>query len=160
MSSQFIHNGEKWVFDPTVTFTMSPADYQIIVDHVAGIYPNLIDSYGDSEFYSGASSFYVNFDIRISKRIDYDPTTWENLSEEDANTLIWERLKESIIVMLQNKFPNAEPDVEGVEVHYFITFDAYIGNYQHIFYTIEYKCSSAGSPPTFELVTDAIEITN
>ncbi len=160
MSAQFKHNGTKWYFDPAVTFTMASADYQLIVNHVIENYSeDLIDSYGTGEFYSGANSHYGNFDIRVSKRIDYDPTTWADLSEEDANTLIWERLRESIIIMLQKKFPNAKPDVEGVEVIYSITFDGYIGNYQHIFYTIEYKCTSAGSPPKFELVTDAVEVT-
>jgi hypothetical protein len=62
---QFIQNGIKWVFDPTITFTMSSADYQLIVDWVkANKGESYLDSYGTAEFYHGASSYYSNFDIR------------------------------------------------------------------------------------------------
>jgi len=60
--------------------------------------------------------------------------------------------------MLQHKYPNAVPSIEGSEVHYFVTFKVYDGG--NYWYVIEYKCSSAGTPPTFELVTDAEDISS
>ncbi len=162
-TSQFKHDGEKWYFDPTVTFTMSADDYQLIVDYVTNS-SEIPDGYLDAshpentEYYYGANSYYRNFYIKLAKRRDYDPLgLLTDLSDEDALANIWERVKEGIVVMLQLKYPDAVPSIEGVEVHYFVTFKVYDGG--NYWYEIEYKCTSAGSPPTFELVTDAVDIT-
>ncbi len=155
-TAQFVRTKTKWIFDPTVRFTMGANDFQLIVDHIATVYPDLVNSYGSGDYYTGASAYYSNFDIRISKRREKDPEAYpESLSDEDALALIWERLKEGIVIMLKKKFPDAIPDVEGVEVNYFITFDTFNDDYEHVLYNIQYKCTSAGSPPEFEMVTDA-----
>ncbi len=162
-TSQFKHDGEKWYFDPTIIFTMSSDDYQLIVDYVTNsseIPAGYLDAtFGyNTEYYYGANAHYANFYLKLAKRRDYDPLgLLTGLSDEDAMANIWERVKEGIVVMLQLKFPDAVPSIEGVEVHYFITFKIYNGG--NYWYQIEYKCASAGSPPTFELVTDAVDIT-
>lgn len=152
MTAQFIHTTTSWLFDPTVRFTMSSADYQLIVDED----PNQ-NSYGSGGYYYGASSYYSNFDIRLTKRKDKVPDIWTaDISDEDGMALIWQYLEEGIVIMLQKKFPEATPDVDGVEVHYFITFDTFDDTYSHTIYTIEYKCTEAGSKPKFELVGEPV----
>ena len=154
-NTQFVHNGEKWAFDPTVRFTLKSADYEMIVDYVAGD-PQLqqyVDSvYENSEYYYGASYYYNNFDVRVFKRVDYEPETFEGLSSQAATNLIFERIvKEALIIVLENKFPDAVPQVDGIDVFYEITFDAYDGNDD--VYTVRYQCTAAGDPPTFEYIS-------
>ncbi|MEA2105802.1 MAG: choice-of-anchor J domain-containing protein, partial [Bacteroidota bacterium] len=65
-TQQFMHLGDKWVFDPTVKFTMTASDYNIIIEWVLD---NLDASYGyndrSREFYYGAAHKYSNFDLRV-----------------------------------------------------------------------------------------------
>jgi len=150
-SAQFVHTEVRWIFDPTVRFTMNADDFQSIVDEE--LYP---DTYGTGGYYYGASSYYSNFDIRLTKRRSKVPEVWTpEMTDEEGMELIWNNLREGVVIMLQKKFPEATPDVEGVEVFYYITFDTFNDDYQHIFYEMKYKCTSAGSPATFEMVTDA-----
>jgi hypothetical protein len=157
-SNQFIHGDEAWVFDPTVRFRMSKSDYQLIVDERESGY---IDSYGNTEFYSGASSYYGNFDMRKSGRVDQAPE-FADLSEEEAEELMWERIlvlenepmetRGALVVMLQNKFPNAVPEQNGVPVYYEVTFDTYYGGGKAPVYTAKYQCTASGDPATFEFI--------
>lgn len=154
-TAQFVHGRDKWVFDPTVTFTMSKPDYQLIVDWVKDILnrPELIDR-GNAEFYAGASAYYGNYDIRISKRVQWDSDTYKDLSEKEANDLIWARLKESLVVMLQKKFPDAVAQVSGVDVFYNVSFIVFDGISKT--YTAKLQCTvdgSANEAPTFELIS-------
>ncbi|MFP4449276.1 MAG: hypothetical protein ACLFPH_11125, partial [Bacteroidales bacterium] len=140
---------------------------QLIVDERESQY---IDGYGTGEYYSGANSYYVNFDIRPSARLDYDDT-FEDLSDEEAEEIMWERIlfqadepmetRGALHVMLQKKFPEAKPTSSGVEVLYEVTFEMYTKDYARPNYTAVYKCVEAGNPgedklPEFEFVeTDA-----
>lgn len=138
-SSQFIQNGEKWVFDPTVMFSLVSSDYQIIVDYVNdNVDPEYVDSYGTSESYFGASAFYGNFDIRPGYH-EFDPESWE------------EALKEAIgTALLPVKFPNAVTQVEGVDVYYVATFDTYSGSDGT--YSITFQCTKSGPDPEFTYI--------
>jgi hypothetical protein len=157
-SNQFIHGSEGWAFDPTVRFTMSGDDYQLIVDERASSY---VDSYGNTEFYSGASSYYGNFDMRQEGRIEQAPE-YADLSEEEAEELMWERIlvledepmetRGALVVMLQKKFPNAVPEQNGVPVYYEVTFDTYYGGGKAPVYTAKYQCTASGDPATFEYI--------
>lgn len=138
-SSQFIQNGEKWVFDPTVMFTLTSSDFQIIVDYVNdNVDPTWVDSYGTGESYFGASAYYANFDIRPGHH-EFDPDSWE------------EALKEAIgTALLPTKYPNAVTQVEGVDVYYVATFDTYSGSYGN--YSITYQCTKSGPDPEFTYI--------
>ncbi|HRW62469.1 MAG TPA: choice-of-anchor J domain-containing protein [Bacteroidales bacterium] len=154
-TEQYLHTGTEWIFDPTVRFTMSASDYQIIVDYVkAKVDPAFVDSYGTAEYYSGASSYYGNFDLRLSKRVQYDPDTYSSLSTEEGVALTLERLQDGIIILLQNKYPNAVPQVGGFDVHYFISYQTYNNDFSRTNFMVDYKCTAAASgsnPPQFEL---------
>jgi len=147
-TSQFVHGGKKWVFDPTVRFTMSAGDYQLIVNERDSKW---VDDYGTGEFYSGANSYYKNFDIRISNRVDYEPETFQGLSDEAALEIIWDRIiNDALILMLQKKFPDATPRVSGIDVFYHVTFDTFNNDYSHSTYTAVYQCVAGGDPAEFE----------
>ncbi len=161
-SEQYIFGEFGWAFDPTVTFTMGSDDYMYLVE---------IDPVGQQEFeysdfayYYGASAFYSNFDIRLlSRRLDEledgsyaDPQLgeiYENQGDEAAREEMLRRIvEEGIPQLLQHKYPNAQPEVEGIEVHYFVTFETFADNWVRRNPTAEYICTAAGNPPQFELV--------
>lgn len=160
-TQQFIYKVTEWKFDPTVIFTMSGSDYQRIVDYVkTNISADYIDSYGTAEYYYGAGSYYSNFDKRISQRLSYEPETFEGLSEEEALELIDQRVQEGIVVLLQNKYPDAVPQVGGEDVHYIVTYETYNNDYSRSYPTVDYQCIQAASgsnPPQFELVEGPYE---
>src|SRR6056297_1779013 len=150
-TSQFIHGGSKWAFDPTVRFKMAASDYQLIVDARDSKW---VDDYGTGEFYSGANSYYRNFDLRISKRIEYEPGTFQGLGDEEAMGIIWDRVvNDAMILMLQKKFPDATPKVSGIEVFYHVTFETFNNDYSHGVYTAVFKCVGSGDPPQFDFIS-------
>jgi len=153
-TAKFIHNGEQWKFDPTVRYKLKEEDYEVILNYVKNdseLSQYVDEQYDNSEYYYGASTYYVNFDTRINVREDYQPDIFDGLSEEEANQIIFRRIvKEAVILALQAQFPDAVPEVEGVDVYYEITFDAYDGNDD--VWTVKYRCTAAGDPPQFEYV--------
>lgn len=137
---QFIHNGTTWVFDPTVMFTMAASDYQIIVDYVGNnVDDSYVDTYGTFESYSGAGSYYVNFDIRSGS---YDDTVFDS----------WEDAVEWAIgeVLLPSKYPDAVTEVSGIPVYYVVSFATYSGVDGN--YSMKFQVTKAGPDPEFTLV--------
>nr|WP_320117987.1 choice-of-anchor J domain-containing protein [uncultured Marinifilum sp.] len=135
---QFVFYGtEGWKFDPTVTYTMASDDYQIIVDYSVATHGKTSD-YDDSEYYYGAGAKYTNFDIRSGK-FDSSFDTWQDAVKEGIKT-----------AYLPNKYPEAVAQVQGVDVHYIITFNTYDGS--NTTYSIEFKCTKSAPNPTFEYV--------
>jgi hypothetical protein len=155
-TSKFLHNGEKWVYDPTVRYKFKEEDYAAILNYVKNDQElsQFVDpEYGNTEYYYGASTYYVNFDTRLYVREDYQPGVFEGLSESNANQIIFRRIiEEAVIIALQAQFPDAEPVSDGVPLPFEITFDAYDGNDDQ--YVVKYKCTAAGNPPQFEFVED------
>lgn len=161
-TEQYIYGSLGWSFDPTVDFVMNSSDYQFLVD---------IDPLGQQEFqyddfayYYGSSAFYSNIDVRLnSRRLDLlesgeyaDPelgAIYESEGEDAAKEEMIRRVvEEGIPALLQNKYPNAQPVVEGIPVHFFVTFETFGDNWVRRDPRAEYTCTSAGNPPQFELV--------
>ncbi len=142
--------------DPSVIYTMTNDDYQIIVDNVINNtnpdISSLVSSYGDSEFYTGASVYYGNFDNRLYKRegqADLDALA----TDEEKIALVNARVQEGIVWFLEGKFPNAVPEINGQTVYYVITYKTYDGT-DTLEPTVIYKCTESGSTPKFELVEE------
>ncbi|MDD2797479.1 MAG: hypothetical protein PHV20_02690 [Bacteroidales bacterium] len=155
-TEQFIHNGTKWLLDPTVSFTMASADYKIIVDYVKGTLANgstYVDSYGTSEFYYGASSYYNNFDLRLSNKTKYVIPGFDGLSESDGLKRVWEQLKEGLAIMLKGKFPEATTQASGVDVHYKITLNTYENDLSKKSYVYDFQCTKSAPNPEFTWVS-------
>ena len=154
-TEQFVHNGTKWVFDPTVVFTMKSEDYQMVVDFVKTEIENgssYLNSYGTGEYYYGADAYYENFDLRLSNRTDNNVPGFDGLSNEEAIALTHDRLAEAVEVLLQVKYPNAVTQVNGVDVHYIVTVDTYENDLSRGKYTYDFQCVSNGPNPQFDLV--------
>ncbi|MDI3521276.1 MAG: hypothetical protein PWR04_1264 [Anaerophaga sp.] len=152
-TEQFVHNGQNWVFDPTIVFTMTSTDYQMIVDYVKTEIDNgsnYVNSYGTGEYYYGADAYYENFDLRLSNRTEYNIPGFGGLSTEEAIALTHERLAEAVEVLLKVKYPDAVPQVNGVDVHYIVTLETYENDLSRNTFTYEFKCVS--DVPEFELV--------
>lgn len=157
-TSQFIHTGTNWIFDPTVRFTMSAADYQLIADE--DIYQN---SYGTGGYYYGSDAHYENFDFRISKRADntdYPELAAEfaDLTEDEATALIYSRMVEGLQIMLPKKFPDAVATVSGVAVHYFVSFTSYNNDFSRSNWTADMQCMGNGVFTLNTITRDGEEI--
>lgn len=128
--------GNKWVFDPAVVFSINSADYQMVVDWVkTNKGDEYIDSYGNTEFYSGMSAYYENIDYTLSKIMGVDT--------REAHD---ERIKETIGVLLSLKFPDAVAQVNGVDVFYTVKYETYNGDDgSRANYYIKYQCTGAGT---------------
>ncbi|MGM0407422.1 MAG: hypothetical protein ACQERU_05530 [Bacteroidota bacterium] len=139
-TNQFIHNGAKWVFDPTETYTMESSDYQIIVDYVKDNFgDDYLDSYGTQEFYYGAGAYYSNFDLRAGKWNSEEFETWDEAVKEALGT-----------ILLPAVFPNATLQVNGVDMYYRVVFDTYSGSAAR--YAMKFQVTKAGPDPEFTFV--------
>lgn len=149
-TSQFLFSSaiNAWAFDPTVSFTMSASDYQLIIDYVSSD-PNLkqyVDSYGTDEYYYGASSYYSDFNAQISKRTD---PAFSGLNQQQAEALITQRIQDGVIVMLQQKFPNAVTQVSGINVFYIVTYWVYENDGSNAEFTSTFQCTKSAPDPSF-----------
>ncbi len=161
-TEQYIFGEEGWAFDPTVMFRLGREDYMYLVE---------IDPVGQQEFayadfayYFGASAFYSNFDIRIiGRRLDKlasgeyaDAALGEIYENEGPEAVMDEMIRriieEGLVYLLQHKFPDASPQVGGIDVHFFVGFQTFADNWVRRFPEAEYICTAAGDPPQFELV--------
>lgn len=138
VTNQFMNNGEKWVFDPTETITMTHADYTTIVEYVkANHADDDASTYDDSEYYFGASYYYNNFDTRNFNAGVFED--WESAVEEAIGT-----------VLLPSLYPNATLQVNGVDMYYRVIFATYSGS--NGTYVMKFQVTKAGPNPEFTLV--------
>ena len=139
-TAQFIYGGTGWVFDPTVTYTMGSADFQLIVDWVGtNIGADMLDSYGTAEFYFGAAAYYANFDIRPGNHDITVFDSWDDAAEAALAT-----------VFLPAKFPDALTQVNGVDMYYIVEFATYSGADGS--YAMKFQVTKAAPNPEFTLV--------
>lgn len=160
-TEQYIFGELGWAFDPTVTFQMSWSDYM----YLAEIDPIPHETFNDFGYYYGASAYYRNFDIRlIARRLNKDadgnyrdPELGEIYENEGSDAAMDEMLRriaeEAIIKLLQHKYPDATPQVGGIDVHYKVRFETFADNWVRNYPETEYICTAAGNPPQFELVS-------
>ena len=154
-SDQFLHNGTQWVFDPTIRFTMTCSDYQIIVDWVKNndtLSNYMHPQYDNTEYYFGASSYYCNFDMRVYKRRENDPNGYlTNMDDDQALEELFRRLQLALQILLETKYPDAQPLVNGVQLYIEVTFQTYEpGRY---YYMMKFKCVDVGK---FEYVEGSL----
>ncbi len=161
-SEQYIFGEVGWAFDPTVIFDLGRDDYIYLVE---------IDPVGQQEFqyddfayYYGASAFYNNFDIRIiGRRLDKlesgeyaDEALGEIYENEGPEAVMDEMIRriieEGLIYLLQHKYPDAQPQLGGIDVHFFVGFQTFADNWVRRYPQAEYICTAPGNPPQFELI--------
>lgn len=138
-TDQFLKTADGWVFDPTIIFTMSADDFQMIVDFVKSEHgSDKVDSYGTAEFYYGAGAYYENFDFRDGK---FDASFASGLDAAKAG------VSEAL---LPSKFPNAVAQISGIDVMYVVTFTTYDGADGEETFT--FQCTKSGPNPEFTFV--------
>lgn len=165
-TDQYIRGDVAWAFDPTVRFELSRDDYLFISEEFDPI-PH--ETFADFGYYYGASAYYSNFDIRlIGRRLNKDDdgnyrdpelgAIYESEGSEAAMEEILRRINEEAIVkLLQHKFPDATPQVEGIDVHFFVSYETFADNWVRRYPVSEYICTAAGNPPQFEYLGPADE---
>lgn len=118
----------QWVFE-NVSKKMDPSAALAGGDKNKPV-PAFIDYRDNAEFYSGASAYYGNVDVRAATALSNAPegyTGYDGLSNEQIEELIKKRFAtETLPGALAILHPEAAP-VEGMEVTYSITFTAYTG---------------------------------
>jgi hypothetical protein len=179
ITEQYVNDGEKWIFDPTISYTMVYTDHQMVVDDIRdnGIIDykenkqdgaTYIDSYGTSEYYYGFSGYsrYNNVNLRISYRDAYkqDTELHELGNDEEKLALLWDRLEnKGMPRFLSLRFPDSPAITQGVTQHYNIyiqihsPFDGTTNETE--LYMMRYKVLTAGegeTPATFEHVSTTL----
>lgn len=125
VNEQYIKGEGEWNLDPTIVFTMTSDDYQIIVDAVAPDFPDLLNSFGTAEDLYGADSFFENFDIRTTSKEGQE--MYDGLSASDAEALAIEQVGVGLEVLMGIKFSEQAPQVSGIDVFAEITCATYDG---------------------------------
>lgn len=167
-TSQFVRADGKWMFDPNVTINLpygkgqaeSVPFYQACVEWVyenkcvplgdtsikSGKY--WVTSYGNNDYYCGASYYQNNIDLRAgSARAQY-AAGWEGYTDEEIVATMEERCDREVFpAVLDQMYPDAQP-VEGFTVVYTINFYAYAmtpdGKYKTLPCWAKYQLVSKG----------------
>ncbi len=161
VTSQFVFKGGQWKFDPSTIITLlttkgdpiSVPFYTAIVNEVKAIHPSFITSYGDGEYYYGASSYNNNFDFRPAKWRELAPSAYESYKNDaDLIKLMYERIPEALEIGLKKLYSDAKP-VEGITVIYTVNFSIYDGS-ATLPWTIQFEVTA---PATFSYIKDSLK---
>ncbi|MGN0232022.1 MAG: hypothetical protein ACI4A8_07405 [Muribaculaceae bacterium] len=167
-TAQFVKNKGKWMYDPNVTITLpagkgqelSTLYFQACTDWVwenidqkkLGVSTKgqgYVTSYGNNEYYCGASAYQGNVDLRASKALEqYDDPEYVGKSEDEIVEIMKRRFELEVMPgALSMLHPDAAP-IEGLDVLYTINFSVYTGTTTA--YVIVYKVVGPGQ---FEFVS-------
>jgi len=177
-TEQFVYSNSGWVFDPTVNLTMAKSDYQLMIDYVLAT-PEIAQfgnsQYKNEEFWWGFSSRYSNLSLRLSYRNPFfsgypyelpasaDAELFAKTTDADKIALLWTRVQSGMEKFAQLRFPNAVPNVSGIDVFYHLTTYVYYptgvaAGYEYHEYV--FQCTAAasgGNPPTFKYISDQVK---
>ena len=146
---QFTKQHGNWVYNPSVVVTLpysrnTEPSYSYFMACVNWVFDNIskpmgateltsapfIDYRGNAEFYSGASAYYGNVDVRAVTAKNNAPegyTGYDGLTDDEIVLLVKKRFcTETMKGALSSLYPEAAP-VDGMEVTYTINFTAYTG---------------------------------
>lgn len=155
-TSQFIKQDGKWEYSPNVTITLpygknqtfSATYYQACVDYVLNHVPDgakYVTSYGNNDYYTGASAYQNNVDLRPDKAIAQYPEGYAGMTDAEIVALMKERFEKEVFpAVLAELHPDAAPTASGLKPEYTINFYYYTGTTQPA--TIIYKVTA---PATF-----------
>ena len=162
-TDQFVRANGSWMFDPTVTIDLpysgkpaaTAAFYQAMTDWVwanvdqaqLGVSAKgngYVTSYGNNDYYSGASAYYCECDWRPAKFREQYADGYSDCADDDA---VMERVKEHFIECLCGTlsvlYPEAAP-ISGIDVNYVINFWIYNTSGAYVEWTITYKVIETG----------------
>lgn len=162
-TDQFTKQKGNWAYNPSVIVTLpysrnTDPSYTYYMACVNWVFDNIskpmgatelsnaafIDYRGNAEFYSGASAYYGNVDVRAVTAKNNAPegyTGYDGLSDDEIVMLVKKRFcTETMKNALSALHPDAAP-VEGMEVTYTLNFTAYDGaaNEETLVYVVSGK---------------------
>ena len=148
VTRQFVKNNGKWMFDPSVVITLpsgrnqafSATYYQACVDWV---YENIcvplgdtsitsglfyVSKYGNNDYYSGASAYQNNVDIRGASAREQYADGFKDMTDEQISELIKKRFFEEVfLAVIEQMHSDVEP-IPGLDFTYTFNFYAYNGS--------------------------------
>ena len=138
VNGQYLNNGKIWVFDPTLNVTMKKGlnatdDYMLVVNYIKAnqgvATPSLLGYYGTTleyEYYYGFLAYYGEISYLESDRKN-DPD-FAKLTTADAKAAYFtQRTQEGLAVYLALKYPDAQPQVGGIDLYCNVTVTLYDG---------------------------------
>jgi hypothetical protein len=137
-SGQFLNNGQKWVFDPTLNVTMKKGlnatdDYMLVVNYIKAnqgvATPSLLGYFGTTleyEYYYGFLAYYGEISYLPSDRMK-DPDYAKLTTDADKAAYMTSRTQEGLAVYLGLKYPDAQPKVGGIDLYCNVTVTIYDG---------------------------------
>ena len=160
---QFVKNDGVWKYSPNVNISLpagrnqelSTLYYQTIVDWVfenickplgdtsikSGLY--YVSSYGNNEYYSGASAYQGNVDLRPGSAQAQYPAEYASMSDDEIVELEKNRFfYETLPAALEIIHADAKP-ADGVPVVYTINFGVYDGS-KTTYYDAVYEVAAPG----------------
>lgn len=145
-TEQFTQKNHVWKFDPSVVWVIEygkskhPATefFQACVDWVfenidkplgstgikSGAY--YITSFGNNDYYSGASAYNGNLDWRVSAARGQYAAAFEGKTDEEVTKMLQDRTAEVFTAVLPQFYPNLAP-MEGVDVMLTVQCGVYDG---------------------------------
>lgn len=148
VTRQFVKNAGKWMYDPSVVITLpsgrnqafSATYYQACVDWV---YENIcvplgdtsitsglfyVSKYGNNDYYSGASAYQNNVDIRGASAREQYAAGFEGMTDDQISELIKKRFFEEVFPAAISKIHADVEPIPGLDYTYTFNFYAYNGS--------------------------------
>lgn len=153
VTNQFVKRDGKWQLDPSITLNLpsgkgqsySATFYQACVDWVLNNVPDgakYVTSYGNNDYYTGASAYQNNIDLRPgSARIQY-AAAYEGMTDDEVVALMKKRFEDEVgPAVLAQRYPDLAP---LGEFHPTVTINFYIYNGATEAHTIVFEVESKG----------------
>lgn len=165
ITSQFVKMDGEWKYNPSVVMTLPYArntdpSYTYYMACVEWVFENVakplgsasltagdsfIDYRGNAEFYSGASAYYGNVDVRAASALNNMPegyTGYDGLSNDEITELMKKRFCTEVFPgALKKIHPDAKP-IDGMDVTYTFNITSYTGSAEEA--TIVYLVTGPG----------------
>ena len=118
-TSQFIHTGKAWVFDPTINFELTSQDFAYLHAWVKQNHPGYIsERYKDNEeYWFGGSGYYKNFNIDGGKTVGERPEE-DGKTPEELRKMRLDRVVEGLKMVLAYRYPENPAQVNGIDQMY------------------------------------------
>lgn len=137
-TEQFVRSKNHWSFDPSVVLvlpsgrnqTPSSEFFQACVDWVKANVEDgaqYVSSYGNNDYYSGASAYQGNLDWRVSAARGQYAAAFEGKTDDEVTKMLQDRTGEVFAAVLPQFYPDLEP-LEGVDVTATVQCTVYTGS--------------------------------
>lgn len=139
VTAQYVKKGGKWLYSPDVVITIaygrnipaSAAFYQPCVDWVLNNVPDgekYVTSYKNNDYYTGASAYQNNVDLRADKAREQYPEAYQGMSDAEIVELMKTRLTQQVLpAVLPTLYPDVAPTSKGVQPYFTINYYYYTG---------------------------------